>query len=476
MDFFSFFKKEKKDANDSSSFVGGQIGSFLSRNHANATNAAIEGMDLFRNAANNLSNVDIKIKQGNLFEYIEATKFNIDSAIKNSGLKAVLTAEEGKPHAAADILIKKDNKVVEKIQAKSYNRAKDATYRISNGKYRNMQKLVNSDKADRVKELATKRSVPGTLKEKDYRDTAKNVTGKLNKDNVSSAGTSYDEMLDAAKNPEKYANKIEFKKMTNEIKITSVQAAKAGVLIGGAISIAKNGIKLSKGEIEARDATINVIKDSGKAGVRSGATGTLGAGIRVTAQKAGLNGLAKANVATSIASGVINIGSTVYSFAKGDINLEKAVENIGETGLSTTSGIYYGAVSGLVFGPAGAIAGSIAGYLIATNVYQSCIAILKDVKLAEEESERVIALCNAAIIEIGNQRKEFENLVEQKLEMNKQVFDKCFSDIDSAFNLDNPDLVVFSLSNLTQYFGEKLKLINFDDFDNYMKNNDELTL
>lgn len=57
-----------------------------------------------------------------------------------------------------------------------------------------------------------------------------------------------------------------------------------------------------------------------------------------------------------------------------------------------------------------------------------------------------------------------------KIEMNRQVYNKCFSNIDFSFNSDNHELVVLSLSNLTHHFGEKLKLV---DFDNYMKNNDE---
>ncbi len=73
----------------------GIYGTEVSKLHANATDTMQQGMDLFRIAAKKLGAVNPKIAQGNLFEYIEAAKFNADAALKGSPLKASITAAEG---------------------------------------------------------------------------------------------------------------------------------------------------------------------------------------------------------------------------------------------------------------------------------------------------------------------------------------------------------------------------------------------
>jgi len=70
-------------------FVAGQVGTLASSNYANATDAAVEGMDVFWKVFEKEGGNPNK--HGNLFECIEAMKFNIDSSLKNSDLKAKVT-------------------------------------------------------------------------------------------------------------------------------------------------------------------------------------------------------------------------------------------------------------------------------------------------------------------------------------------------------------------------------------------------
>ncbi|RSK28804.1 hypothetical protein EJF36_19055 [Bacillus sp. HMF5848] len=478
--FWPFRKKQNTiiKVNDVKNMSSAQLASYLARHEAAATDSAIAGMDLFREAAQKLAKVDIGKKQGNLFEYIEATKFNMDAARKGAlDTKAFVTAAEGDPHAAADIIIKKGNKVVEEIQAKSSNSSVEATYMISDEKYRGMQKLVNSDKEEAVRNLATKRSNMGTHKQEDYIDTARNVTGGAHHGDIRSDGTSYDEVIGAAENPERYANQLEMKQFKQEITTTATQAAVVGGVIGGAISLVQNSIQVSQGKLDAKDAGMNVVKNTAKSSVKSGATGALGSTIRIGAQKAEISALAKGNVATSIAAGVIDCGVTIYSLAKGEIKAEEAMERMGQTAFSTSSSIYAGLVAGVAFGP-GIIAtmGSLAGYMLATHVYQSCIAIFKSAKLAEDEAERVIALLNEAIREMQTQRELFEKNVKEHLQSQRKMFQKCFNDIEIGLETGNPVQVINVLEQFTATFGKQLKLTNFEEFDRYMKKNDTLHL
>ena len=105
----SLFRKVTKDA---ASKVGTFIGDFASENEQRATDSAIKGMDLFKKAAEEKHNVAFDQAKGNLFEYIEAAKFNQNAARNRSDLGAVVTAADGRPADPADIEIVKNGKIV----------------------------------------------------------------------------------------------------------------------------------------------------------------------------------------------------------------------------------------------------------------------------------------------------------------------------------------------------------------------------
>jgi len=108
----------KKTAKDASKVAGILLGNAASLNVQNATDATIRGMDLFRSVAVNKQNVDFALAKGNLFEYIESTKFNQNASTAGSDLRAVVTDSVGRPHDPADIEILKNEKVVRQVQAK----------------------------------------------------------------------------------------------------------------------------------------------------------------------------------------------------------------------------------------------------------------------------------------------------------------------------------------------------------------------
>ncbi len=385
----------------------GIYGAEVSQSQANATDAMSQGMDLFRMAAAKLGAVNSKIAQGNLFEYIEAAKFNADAALKGVSFKAVVTAAEGSPHAAVDLLIRDGNQVIQEVQAKSTNNISKLTDSLSNSKYRGMQKLVPNRNAEQVRELAQKLS---QCNADDYADTAKNVTDKLKYDRVESQGTSYQENLWAAENPELYAATTEVKYVAKEAAVTGTNAAVAGFVVGGAISGVKNTIAALKEEISVEEAISNTVIDGGKSASRSGVTGVGGTIIRYGATKLGVKALSKSNVAVTLAAGIIDVGASVYSFAKGEITAEELTEKVGQTGACTTYSLYTGAAAGAILGPVGAVMGSMAGYLIAASIYQSATAIFKEARLAEAEAERVIAMCDVACQTMKEQRAEFQRL------------------------------------------------------------------
>jgi hypothetical protein len=238
--------------------------------------------------------------------------------------------------------------------------------------------------------------------------------------------------------------------------------------MGGAISAIKNTYSYTQGEIDGTQAAKNVLGDSGKSAARAGGAGALGAVIRHGAGKAGLQAITKSNVATAMAAGVIEAGVTVYAYAKGEIPIEIAAEHLGRTGCSTSSGIFVGAAAGAIFGPVGAVVGSVAGYMLAATVYQSCIAVFKEARLAEEEADRVVALCEQAAKIMDQQREQFESELSAYLGERQLAFDGAFEAIDQALVADQPDKAVQALSSLAGLCGRRLQFADFQDFDTFM--------
>ena len=458
-------------------FSAAQTGSLFSISQAAATDEMLQGMNLFQEAAKRLQNVDVPQKQGNLFEFIEAAKFNVDAASKGASVRAHVTAAEGLPHASADVILKEGNQIVDQAQLKSYLKHSELTFKISDPKYEGMQKVVPSDKVDRVRELAETRSATDTLKAKDYRDTAENITGELKHQDIQSGGTTYKENLEAAENPEWYTFKANAQAVGKEVAVTAANAAIAGGIIGGAISTIKNSIAIHKGEITVEDAIMNVGQDVITSGGRSGATGAVSVGIRHAAGAMGIQGLTKSNIATALAAGLIDTGVTILSLAKGEITAEEAMQRVGHTGASTIGGIYGGLAVAATFGVgAPALVGSLAGYMIVSSIYQSCVAIFNNAKLAKKEAVRVIALCEEACRQMQQQRQEFEILLNQAIEFRREQFADCFAAIDAGLDVDDPEATTFALANFAALLGKNIQFQSFDEFDEFMKDEDSVLI
>jgi hypothetical protein len=429
-------------------------------------------------AADHLSAKAPELLKGDLFEYIEAAKFNADAAARDPSLVARLTRELGDPHAAADIIIERNGTLVREAQAKVSHGTEELTKYLRDPKYHGMQKLVPSDKAAQVQTRADfrsryweRRGDPDLARE--HADTAQNVTGELHHGDVSSGGTTVDEAEFAARHPDLYRLRMEARYVAGEACVAAGRAAVTGVVVGGAISVIRNGIRVAKGQAEVGDAAVAVAKDAAVAGGKSAATGALGAVVRHGAGRAGVQALAKSNVATALAAGVVETGVTVYRYVRGEITGEQAAEQIGQNGCSTMSGIYAGAAAGMVFGPAGAVVGSIAGYLIATQVYQSSLSILRRARLAEEEAQRVEALCAEAISAMVALREEVERRVEEIVGERQVALQGCLAWIDQGLDQGSASLAITGLTELAESCGRTLRLATFEEFDDFMSNSSE---
>ena len=442
---------------DAAAFAAGQAGALAAAADAAATDQAIAGMDAFRAAAENLANVGIAQKKGNLFEYIEAAKFNAEAARQGVDARAVVTADAGRPHDPADIeLVTAMGRVIKRVQAKVSSNPRGGFYRdaIRNEKYDGMEIQVPSDHVDQV------------------RGPTDQLTGSLAHGDADSGGTSLDELLLASDHPLLYSLMLELKNVSHEVVTTAGTAAVSGGVMGVALSAVRQGWAVHKGEQSVRQAATQVARDGATAAGRSAAVGVVGGGLRYAASKGGLATFTQSNVATASAAALIEVGTTVHAYARGELSGAEAAERIGRTGTSTVSGLYAGAAAGMLLGPVGAVAGSIVGYMLAGAVFQSSLAVLREAPLAEAEAARVVALSEASIAALGLERRRIEVALETGLRDRRESFDALLQGLDESLLADDAGASVRALQALSWEVGRELKLVDFEDFDRFMTEED----
>ena len=443
-------RREKDKFKDALDFGSGLFGANAAASEAAASDVTREAMDSLRNKATKYLNLSLKQRKGFIFEEIEAAKVNADAARKGIGNRLELT----KPGGPADAIeFDKFGKPKTKIQFKSHSKLSDAKKALEDPKYEGQKKTTIADHDGKIEGAKGHTTI---------------ADGK-----ASSGGTTGKELKFATKSTRVYAGLQEVKQVMRESVAAGGQAAAAGVVMGGAVSAVRNMHAYSKGHKSGEQVMADITEDSVKSGIRSGSAGWLGSVIRHFGKRMGYKALGRSNVATAVASGVIDVGVTIYEFTKGERTAEETMERLGNTGCSTLSGIYIGAAGGAAFGPPGAVVGSVVGYMLSASVYQSCVAIFRDAKLAERETERVVALCEAAASAMDEQRRQFEDKLAAYMNVRQRTFDKHFQKIDSALFADDHKNAIKGLSGLARSFGKELKLGKFEDFREFMVTSDE---
>lgn len=406
--------KFKKVTEDVSQKVGTIIGNQMSSNAQNATDSAVKGMDLFRFKVSQTSNAAFETAKGNLFEYIEASKYNTNAAMSRSAAKAVVTDAVGNPHAAADIIIEENGKTVKEIQAKfsqTYKGDRDTSAATSVfeqtgaknkgwGQYNGMDRLIrkqenyNSDGSllDEAKKLAKARAESQGLNADVYQDVHGHLTDETHYGGVTSGGTTIEEVRQACDNPGQYSKDFEMKQVKAEVKLTAANMAKASFVTAGVISGITNMFDVFRDEKSLADALKDVGADAVKGGVRGGATGAISTVIRYQGIKSGSALLSDSTAATVMAGGIIDGGVALYAYAKGEISAEQLRDELVDTTAKATTTIFYTKAVTAILGTAVNSFVPIAVYTTASYVISCTREILKEAKLNIEEYERLTAI------------------------------------------------------------------------------------
>lgn len=493
-------KKEKNKVNDFENDVGRSIGNYASTNAQNASQASIDGMSLFRDKVfgKMIQNGQFEQGKGSLFEYIEAAKFNSEAAFKGSTLRAEVT-DVYDSGAAADILIKDNGKTVREVQAKfvkSTNLGRDNSAATSVfdqaggqkghwGKYKGMERLIRKEEnynkdgslLKEAQKLAKTKGESPTIHADDYKDVAENLTDELSHDDVSSGGTTYEEVKSAYDNPEKYIENFERQQFRQEILTTTTSMAAASFVTTGIISGVFNFYKVWKNEKTAKEAIIDTAKDATKGAVRGAATGALSSSIRIAGVKAGNEFLSNSSSSMAIAGGIIDGGVALFKYAKGEIDASQLKDELVVTVVKSTSMVFIANALTTMTGGAVNPFISMAIYVSLGSVINCCKEIIANAKINIAQSEKLEALYNESLKEREIQYNELDNYLKSFTAEQRRQFNTFLKRFDYNFETgENYDEAINAIIEISNYLNIELKHVEFDDFKKAMKNDDPFKL
>lgn len=489
----SVFKKTAKDAAKEAGILSGN---FASQNAQNATNAAVDGMNFFRAkvASPIIQNGDFAQGKGNLFEYIEAAKFNVDAAGKGATARAVVTDIKD-PHAAADILIKEGSKTRREVQAKFVQLSKDERYKSAAksvfdqvgkyGKYKGMDRLIrkqddyNSDGSllKEAKKIAKARADSGSMYAEDYRDVYEHLTDELRYDDVSSGGTTIEEVRTAYDSPETYSAEFEKRVVRAEMKASAVNMAKASFVTTGIMSGITNMAAVIKNEKDLDEALGEVGKDAVQGAARGAATGVASTAIRYQGIKAGSALLSDAVASTVMAGGVIDGGVALLDYARGEISEVELRDRIIDTTAKATTTVFFSKAVTAIMGKSVSPIVPFAVYTTASYVFTATREIIKNANLQAEEYDRMAAILYESKRQTDQYRAQLQLQIAQVAENQRIMMNEFLTSFN--YNLEtgeNYDEAFRAIVRFADQAGIALQHASFTDFSEAMKRKDVFSL
>lgn len=295
-----------------------------------------------------------------------------------------------------------------------------------------------------------------------------------------------------------------------------MDAAKTGAAFGGGISAAQNLTKVVKGKEDLSEAAISVALDTAKAGAASYGTGVCSHVIEGAVQKAAVKTTSK-----KLASGltkfvdtggpakaivvVMEAGTSVVRYAKGEINEAELVYELGEKGtglavsfaagaegavLGAGAGAFIGGVLGSVLPGAGTAAGAvigakvgaitgeiignIAGYMIGTEAYRRLADYMSKAIMTSEDYARLERMYGHLADDLKKRREELELSLEQIHGEHRQKILSGFEQMRDAIVSDDVEGINRSLNSICEQFGGHIAFETRDEFDAFMMNPDSV--
>lgn len=365
---------------------------------------------------------------------------------------------------------------------KDHKKVVDKMVRDDWEKYKNSPMDVPSEQVEPAKAYAREqsaklRSQADALEAKGSIEKAEKLRNQADnydkaEENIRDSGVSSKDAMDARVNPEKFV----VKEVLSDSHRAGIEGAKAAAILSSSISLAQNGYAVVFEGKDLEEACLDVTKTvvvSAGSGYVITAGGTAIKAVMHSSKNSLVRALGKTTAPAMIASSVIEVGKSLASYAKGEINEEQLLKELGEKGTGMVAASYgsaCGAVIGTMILPGigttvGSVIGGMIGYTLSGIFYKATLTALEDRDISRERRKIIEEISKQAIKKMEKYRKELIRMNEQKFQEREDIFQNIFlgiyeNDIDKTVN---------SINRLGKTFGVDLEFNNFEEFDRAMQ-------
>ena len=318
-------------------------------------------------------------RNGFVAEEVHVGSFNIDSAIKRSGLKAI--SEKNGNHG--DYRILKNGRTVAKGEFKHYSTA-EQTENAMRG-YSNRDLVGPKDQIETIKKVAKKKAMKNVTTRpkvaKEHRMVGRKATDAIRKDGVSSRPKTLKQTRRITKKADKGI--VETKELLpdfneslkSSVKSGAIEGAKNSLIFGGGMCAMSNFIDVINGNKSAKEAVIHTTKETAVNIVDGTVKNAVGSAAKTAAvhlaEKTAshtVKTFCRSAAPVIVAVSVVEIGKDVYKCVNGDIEGEELGRRAVKT-TATAAGGWAGAEAGalagaMVGGPVGAAVGGVVGGIL----------------------------------------------------------------------------------------------------------------
>ncbi|QXI36706.1 hypothetical protein [Pseudomonas xantholysinigenes] len=259
-----------------------------------------------------------------------------------------------------------------------------------------------------------------------------------------------------------------------------LEGAKFGAAIGGCIGLVTNLVALHSGDKSLSQAAGDVALDTLQGAGLGYATAFAGSALKGFMQQsasAHLRSLSRTSLPSLAVSISLSLGKTVSRYARGDIDEQAMLEEVGATAYGMLSSTVFSAVGQVVIPipVAGAMIGSMVGYTVSNLFYQSFLDALAQEREAHEHYLFIRDKCAAAREVAQDYRLRMEALISQK----RDAFGADCAELSSALaSCDDlhADQFAQRIDAFAAQLGVKLHFASRGEFDVFMASDDALVL
>lgn len=269
-----------------------------------------------------------------------------------------------------------------------------------------------------------------------------------------------------------------------------IEGAKAGIAVGGTISLVQNTVAVIKGDQDLDEAAAAILEDTGHAAARgytTAAAGSVVGGLMKNSKNPNLRAIGNSAFPGYLVNATLDAASVIKQYIDGDIDGLECLEGLGEKGTATISSAIFGFMGStalpqevtLILGVKvgiGALLGSMVGYSLACASYGTLVSSLRSARLAAERRQLVEAECAAQIELIRKYRAEMEQMIGTYLSSCTETFHLAFSGIKNALELGDIDGFIDSANLITESLGKQALFHDMDEFDRLMSSDTVIQL